>query len=105
MRNFLIPIDTSIIMGLPPNTPNDKWLKHTMRNVFDCANTNLQSALQRQNLDHGVNAKIRQFNPGNWVWRYYCRTKTWLRVDMTLSCLENYFLDITYKIQKNDTSP
>lgn len=36
-----------------------------MRNAFDFAYTHLQSALQK--LGHDVNAKNRQFNPGNGI--------------------------------------
>lgn len=75
-REVSLPVD--IMMGLPPNTPDNKcpvmyieWLKNTMRNAFDFAYKHLQSALQRQKLDHDINANNRQFNPGNWVWRYY----------------------------------
>lgn len=67
-REVSLPID--IMMDLPLNTSSDKcpvmyieWLKNTMRNAFNFANIHLQSALQRQKLDHDVNAKNRQFNP------------------------------------------
>lgn len=52
-REVSLPID--IMMGLPPNIPDDKCpvmyiecLKNTMRNAFNFANKHLQSALQRQ---------------------------------------------------------
>lgn len=60
-REVSLPI--GIMMGLPPNTPGDicpvmymEWLNITMRNAFNFANKHLQSALQRQKLDHDVNA-------------------------------------------------
>lgn len=111
-REVSLPID--IMMGLPPNTPENKcpvmyieWLKNTMRNAFDFAYKHLQSALQRQKLDHDINANNRQFNPGNWVWRYYppsAGQKLGLGWTGLYLVLEKNS-DIIYKIQKNETSP
>ena len=75
-REISVPLD--LIVGNPPDSENSlcpveyvEWLRHSLGTAFEFANANLQRSATRQKRYHDRNLKQRQFEPGDFVWRWY----------------------------------
>lgn len=107
-REISCPLD--IMVGIPPENPRKlcpsmyvKWLEIAMNNAFEFAHDNLCIAAQRQKQYYDKGLKPREYEPGDWVWRWYLPAisnklgQGWTGPYLVIKRIS----DVTYEIQLN----
>ena len=110
-REVSYPID--LMAGPPPDNKNNvcpvqyvEWLQATLSNTFDFVNENLHLSALRQKSHYDTKIKHREYEPGDWVWRWYPPSAGkklefgWTGPYLIIDKLS----DLTYEIQKEENS-
>ncbi|KAK3105584.1 hypothetical protein FSP39_001056 [Pinctada imbricata] len=106
------PID--IVVGPPPDRKNEEcpikyveWMQTAMMSAFEFAHDNLGDAATIQKKGYDSQLKIRSYDEGSWVWRWYPPTAG---IKLGLGWTGPYLVicklsDLLYTIQKSQNSP
>ena len=110
-REVNFPID--LMVGQPPGSPEIEcpiqyveWVKSAMNNAFEFAYGQLGVAASRQKRDYERGSKPREYQRGDWIWRWYPPTAA---VKLGLGWVGPYLIlkritSLEYKIQKDQQS-
>ena len=111
-REINCPID--VMVGPPPDCKGHEctvvyveWMQTAMQNAFEFAHSQLDSAAVRQKRGYDNQLKIRSFEEGSWVWRWY-PPKAGLKLGLGWTgpyLVLRKVTDLTYVIQKTERSP
>ncbi|XP_033760732.1 uncharacterized protein LOC117342645 [Pecten maximus] len=110
-REVDCPID--LMVGGAPESQTDlctleyaEWLKSTMQETFVYANKHLDTAAKSQKQTYDRKLKLREFEQGTWVWRWY-PPKAGQKLELGWTgpyLVVEKISALTYKIQKEKQS-